>query len=180
MRPSSAIALLLLAGCSGAHAVSTPPGSAPATVRTTSEGIEILASGSSTASTYSIPVPPGGVWPALVRFYGDRGIPFTVFDPTSWTAGNQDLQLRRRWAGAPVSAVLDCGTVAGSSIADTYLVRMRLLSSLVPVGTGASELRVQVAGTATNPTAGNRSVRCTSTGRLEQEMLEALRTGTSR
>ena len=83
-------------------------------------------------------------------------------------------------AGNSLSTFLDCGTVVGVPIANTYRIEMSVLTSLQPGTSGGTALHTRVEGKAFDPGSSSRAVPCRTTGRLEQRIAGMVRerTGT--
>lgn len=78
---------------------------------------------------------------------------------------------------APNSAYLDCGTGIGATKrADSHIVQFALITRIVPVETGGSEIEVIIDGRARERAHNMNAVPCEGTGKLEGELAAVLRT----
>jgi hypothetical protein len=178
---SSAFLLGTLAACAstGTPGAGSDPGDRNTTMVTTTNA---AGQTSTTAiTTYSdvasravnIEGTPDKVFAVLADAYQQFGIPLATSDPPNRTAGNTQLRVRRTLGGKSLSDYLDCG-IAGLSgpAADTYPVRLSVVSTVIPAGT-ASQLRTVVrAAYITAEQSG--TTPCNSTGALETAIARAV------
>lgn len=126
------------------------------------------------AVTHQVLQPVDSVWAALPAAYDEIGIPVKTMDTDARLIGNRNLRVRGRLAGMRLSRIVDCGSgQMGSANADTYTVTLEVVTTLQPQPVGAL-VETWVAGFATPEGVSAQAVRCTSTGRLEERLLEAL------
>lgn len=172
---------LALAGCTPPEATSTPSTSpTPATMRETSTGYEIITADNSHAAVHRVAASLQRVWTDLPEVHAELGISVEVMNSGSQEIGNRRFVVRRMFAGNPLSTFLDCGTVVGVLIANTYRIEMSVLTSLRPSTSGGTELHTRVEGKAFDPGSSGGAVPCRTTGRLEQRIAGTVRerTGT--
>lgn len=180
IRASSFVLLLgTLAACATAGTAGTDTGDRNTTMVTTTD-----AGGQTTTTavtTYSdvgsrpvdIEGTPDKVFGVLGDAYRQFGITLATTDPPNRTAGNTQLRVRRTLGGKPLSTYLDCG-IAGLTgpAADTYPIRLSVVSTVTPSGT-ASQLRTVVrAAYVTAEQSG--TTPCNSTGALETAIARAV------
>jgi hypothetical protein len=123
-------------------------------------------------SSVVVPGTPADLWPALVAWYGEAGLPVTGADAGSHVLRTESAQLRRI-AEQPVSRLFDCAGTAYGNSATSGDVYVTVHSQLVPAGADSSNLRVRVEAMVVTRR-GTRSA-CSSTGRLERLTYEAVR-----
>ncbi|HET6229896.1 MAG TPA: hypothetical protein VFE05_07505 [Longimicrobiaceae bacterium] len=165
----------LLGGCAASTSTvaarSSDPGRSEI-VGNGGNGTEItLAPDISMASAVS-DLPPAQLWAALPAVYTQLGIEPNVNDPGTRTVGNLRFTPHRQYNGQPLSKYVNCGisNTTGAPLADTYLVRMSLRTTVEAQGTG-SRLNTTMEATARNVEGTSTSnVRCQSTGLLEQRI----------
>ena len=73
-----------------------------------------------------------------------------------------------------LSKYFDCGSTAGMSNADTYDLLVRVVSQVLAADAGVSTLRTQVEATAHAKAVSGATVRCVSTGALEERIAHML------
>lgn len=73
------------------------------------------------------------------------------------------------------SVYLDCGTVLGRPRADTHILQFVLMTRIVPLETGGSEIEVIVDGRARDRAHNMNAVPCRGTGKLEGQIAALLR-----
>lgn len=152
--------------------------------RTTTYVTTVLASGQTVTvpvTTYSevggrtveVQASPQAVFQVLGEAYRDVGIEVGTIDAEKMTAGNTQVQARRKLGRSAISAYLDCGqTGLSGPAADMYPVRISVLSTVVPSGE-SSRLSTNVQAVfATAEQSG--TTPCTSTGTLEATIARAV------
>lgn len=118
--------------------------------------------------------PPEVVWSALQQVQVDMRIPVNVVDTRTRITGMQEERLQRVLGRRP-SWWLDCGAGLTGNHADQYEVTATLLNQVFPAGEGRAEVRTRFEASAKDRAHSNNAVRCTTTGRLERQIAEALR-----
>ena len=110
----------------------------------------------------------------LPLVYEQIGLPVNTAVSASRIVGLTQQRVRRVGKDA-LSRFLTCGTdVTGASLADTYEVRLTVLSRVTPVGTEGSLLSTQVIGKAQPRSVSGTPVTCESTGVLEDRIAKLL------
>lgn len=179
--PSSLLVLLVLlvaaacssSGASDAAPVSTPTPQ-PVRMDTQDGAIDLSLTRSNPTAEYRIDASPDAVWAALPVVYKELGIPVTTMVTASKQLGNTDFRVRRQLGGERLSRYLDCGERMGERNAETYDVKMRVLTMVRPAD-GGSTLVTAVDATARPLSVSGNTVNCTSTGRLEERILTVIR-----
>lgn len=178
-RPALVVAALLLAACTAARpdpGFSTQPSTA--IVLSNQGTLAVQSVGSSIASANSLALPIDSAWGRLPAAFDSLGIPVTTVRTADRILGNEALRVRRRLAGAPLSTYLNCGSKVGMPNADSYDVHLSILTQLRPdelSGGTATSVATLVEATAREAGGSAASVRCGSTGRLEERLFRALR-----
>ena len=113
-------------------------------------------------------------WAAYPAVFGELGIPPGIVDEKQHVFGNAGTKIRNSLGRQRLSKYLECGTTAGMSNADTYDVIVRVVSQVVPADAGLASLRTQVEATAHANAVSGASVRCVSTGALEDRIAHML------
>jgi hypothetical protein len=126
----------------------------------------------------SIAAPAERVRAALVTAFRDAGIPVEIENAATGQVANPQFRAGRQLAGTRLSQLLRCGETLTGSRADTDRVVMAVVSSVKPLGAGASLVETRVIALATDTSGtGGRSV-CYSTGELERRLHDAVRKAT--
>lgn len=117
------------------------------------------------------------VWSLVPSVYSVLTIPVSGIDSARKRIVGT-IHARRAFRDKPVSTFLDCGQSLTGANADSYSVAMRLTTQVEPAGPGSSRVRtlVDAAGTSS----AGATIRCSSTGTLESNILSRLREGLSR
>jgi hypothetical protein len=127
---------------------------------------------------YTFNSPPEQIVAALPDVYGFFGFPGSLTSDR-----NQMLFISpnaraegRIYNDAANSQYLDCGTAMGATPrADTHVVEFAIITRVVPLETGGSEIEVIIDGTARDRAHNSTAVPCKGTGRLESELATRLR-----
>jgi hypothetical protein len=134
-------------------------------------------------STHAIHVPRGcrtselGGLETLPEVYRYVGFPggmassrdaLVFISPTATAEG-------RIYREEPNSLYLDCGAVLGGPRADSHILQFVIVTRIVPLETGGSEIEVIVDGLARARTHNSNAVPCRGTGRLENQIAALLR-----
>jgi len=166
----------LLSGClsSGPEAVREPVHE-PASIITTSTGVDVNLNPDREVVTEAIVATPEAAWSALQTAYEEFGIPVKEINQERMILGNPKLVVSRRLNRTRLSTYLDCGSGPTGNHADSHRIEMQLRSSIIPVE-GGVQVNTFVAAVARNMdgTSNNR-VRCASKFRLEQEIAGRVR-----
>jgi hypothetical protein len=123
----------------------------------------------------SIAATPAQVHRALVVAFGELGIPVEVGDPATGQVANTQFRVSRQLAGERLSRFLSCGETLTGPRADTDRVLMALVSTVKPVGDGASRVESRVVAVASDVGGTGGKLACTSTGELEQRIHKEVR-----
>ena len=130
-------------------------------------------------STYNavLEFPADRAWSLVPSAYQLLTIPISGID----SAGRRvvgTLQARRTFRDQPLSNFVDCGRSITGLNANAYGVAMRLTTQVEATGAGTSRLRTLVDANGTST--GGNTVRCTSTGELELQIVNLVRESLSR
>lgn len=112
-------------------------------------------------------------WALLPKAYESLGLPLTLSDPAAKVLGMQNVVIHKPIGGERLSRLLDCGVDVNGPNADYYEVHLTVVSGLEKTDSAGSLLRTRVAAWAA-PTGLSSSVRCASTGRLEERIATAM------
>ena len=173
MKSTRSFALALVAGAS--VAACAPPSANP-TPESSTEVIRVPAGagmGTATQMTSAAPnvvtvaKPLNNVWLAMAGVYDSLQIPLTTLDPTTHSIGNGDLQLRRRLGNTAIREYLNCGTTQGVANADSYDIRMSVMSKLAAAPGGGTVITTTVQGMGRPISTSGDYLRCSTTGSLE-------------
>ena len=113
-------------------------------------------------------------WSLLPEAYVSLGLTPTVRDEASMIVGVQNLRVNRAVAGERMSRLVDCGVDAVGHNADYYEVYLTVLSGVRAVDSVTSTVTTRVVASAV-PGGAATSIRCGSTGRLEELIATAMR-----
>jgi hypothetical protein len=173
MRPSALFLILCLTGCAARGPID--PVDAPARVLSTGTTYDVTVASDSEPGTSIVGAPLEVVWRALPGALAALDIVAEHRDGTQRVMGNSAMTVRRSLAGEPLSRYLECGSTMSGPIANSYDVRLSLLSDL-RAGDGEQTLvRTRLEATArSRDGASASSVPCGTTGRLEARLAELL------
>ena len=133
---------------------------------------EFVPGATTAAVTFQHPV--SRVWPLVVSAYSVLDIPLAAVDTVNLTVTGQ-IAARRNFAGRPMETLVSCGTSMTGPNAATYLVTIKLTSRVVATTPGTATLRTVVDASGSGTT--GFTVRCSSSGVLEQSLLDRVQTG---
>lgn len=179
MQRISSVLLLALAAC--ASGGTAEPGVERINTHVTVPGlnnkdVEVITHADRTPSSTPVAIPAERAFALLPAAYQSLGIEVAHNDPASRTLGNREVTAVRKLGNVSLSQYLRCGdTVTGAAAVDSYRVRMSVLTTVQPTGTG-SELRTDLRAYATAP-GRNDPQECFSTGRLETAIARAVSLG---
>jgi len=177
MRRFSFLVLLAGVGCAPAQAPagSVAGGPTSVTVSTDAGSFNITTHRDNRGSFFRIEAPPEQAWGALVEVYGEMEIPLSLIDRGSLQIGNQRLRPTGRLAGDALARLIECGADAtGTPLANTGQVEMSLVTTLSPLGTGATRMETQLQATARRRGTSAAPAQCGTTGRLELRIAGAV------
>ena len=172
---------VVLSACGGNSQPSSapPPTTSPTSTNVREiggdEDVSNLRLRSLTGAEASFTQPPAIVWPAVLKAYDKVGIPLSLSDERSMTAGNQGLKLVGKLGKTPLSTYFDCGRDVLGVRADTYTLIISVVSKVAPEGSGA-QVQTTVLAQGINPRGGSTggSISCGTTGMLEQDLHTAI------
>lgn len=121
-------------------------------------------------SEHKLLIPADKAWAAFPVVFGELGIDPNVIFTKDMVFGNAGATYRHQLAKERLSHFFDCGQMLGVSTADTYEMWVRIIAQVLPADGGLSKLRVEVQSTAKASDRPGGSVRCETTGRLEQKI----------
>lgn len=122
----------------------------------------------------TLAAPIAKVWAALPTVYEALGVPLTLVDTTYRVLGAVRVTVRRPIAGNRLSLLLECGTGIYGPVAERYTVQLTLVSAVRAIDDTHAALETRVEGNAAQNGV-NTSVRCGSTGRLEEKVAQLVR-----
>jgi hypothetical protein len=122
----------------------------------------------------TLAVPAAKAWAALPAVYAALAVPLTIVDTTYRALGAVRVTVRRPIGGDRLSLLLECGTGSFGPVAERYTVQLTLVSTVRVIDDGHSALETRAEGSAAQNGI-NASVRCGSTGRLEERVAQLLR-----
>jgi hypothetical protein len=174
---------LATAAISLAVAACTPPGGvsqapAPPPERRTVTGVggpqgnvEISVEQGVIATDLLAPVDEA--WTALVEVYQELELELGKIDPNTYTLGNPALVASRRLVGLRLSRLFRCGDTMTGPVADGSRVTVNIETRLEASEGGSRALSmVEASAVPFDGSGANR--QCTTTGRLETEIHQAL------
>ena len=113
-------------------------------------------------------------WAAMPTVFGELGIDPNIVDTKQHVFGNAGTTHRGKLGTQRLSRYFDCGTTAGISNADQYDILIRVITQIIPAGGGLAALRSQVEASARSGATSGSSIRCASTGALEERIAHML------
>lgn len=112
---------------------------------------------------------------ALRGVYDGLGLSVNTLLSDVRTLGLRNARAPRRVGGQPLSRLIECGSDAtGMANADAYAVTLTAMSRVTAVGPASSVVVTQVLASAKPMSTSGNAVRCSSNGRLEQTINEAV------
>lgn len=114
------------------------------------------------------------VWSLVPDAYVDLGIPIAGVNPEARLLGNTDFRTRSEIADTRISKFLNCGRTMTGDIADQHDILLRVLTQ-VQDADGKSVVATVVDATARPRGRSGNTVQCSSTGRLENEIVTRVR-----
>lgn len=126
---------------------------------------------------YTFASPSDRIVEALPEVYRYLGFPgglasstneLLFISPTATTDG-------RIYNEEPNSLYMDCGTVLGGPRADSHILQFVIVTRIVPLESGGSEIEVIIDGLARQRSTNTNAVPCEGTGRLEDQVAALLR-----
>ena len=112
---------------------------------------------------------------ALPEVYEGFGLRVNTVVTEAGLVGVREVRAPRRLGKESLSRYVDCGTGAtGAPHADTHVVTLTVISRVAPAGDSASAVATQVAASARASGTSGGTVRCSSSGQLEQAIHAAL------
>jgi hypothetical protein len=176
MRDVSLLVLLGLLGCASSGTTIERPAT-PQTVRVTGSAAGNLSVGMSAttdAKVTRVTAAPADVWRVLPGVFDSFAIPLSSVDDKARVIGNTGFNLRRRLGSVPLPRLIDCGTTQGGPSADTYDIRLSVLTQVSPTEGGGSSIITTVDAMGRPVAFSGEYVRCTSTGSLETRIADAI------
>ncbi|MBR9989006.1 MAG: hypothetical protein KFH98_04575, partial [Gemmatimonadetes bacterium] len=123
-----------------------------------------------------VPAPRQEVWSRLPAVYGELGLPEPAVDHSVWTVAVQNHTIMRRVGSESMSGLIDCGRSMTGPNADSHRIRLSVRTWLEPSADG-TEVRTRVEAVATPVDGRAGSFTCSSRGRLEMLIAQALSRG---
>ena len=117
-------------------------------------------------------VPAPLVWTALLDAMTARNVTPTLFDRAAGRMGDTALVMMRRWNGESISRILTCGTTMTGPRADEERIRAVLLAQMTRLKADTVAVAVHFSGVATNVAGAGGSSQCSTTGRVEADLLD--------
>ncbi len=122
----------------------------------------------------SLNAAPSALVPALRKAYTDLGLSVDLYNPTSGAVGTQSQKLLHRFAGRPLSKLVECGFLTGGDRADRWYVFVTLITQ-VTATPGGSVASTRMDAYTQDPSGSNLKIPCSTTGALEAQILTAAR-----
>jgi hypothetical protein len=176
MRVDHSLLLLGLASCASSGTTIERPATTQ-TVRVTGSAAGNLSVGMSAATdakTTTVPFAPDQVWRVLPGVFDSFAIPLSSVDDKSKVLGNTGFNIRRRLGSIPLPRLIDCGTTQGGPSAETYDIRLSVLTQVRAADGGASSIVTTVEAMGRPVAFSGEYVRCSSTGALETRIADAV------
>jgi len=167
--------LAFVAACAPV-ATSTPPDGRPRVVATTDERV-FRAYDDPASRTLVLNASPESAFVALKSLYPILGVEVKHADPASGEVGNRNLSIVRRLGDRPLSDYVNCGNTMMGLAADSYRLRMSVVSRVTPRGTGSTVLTLLTAS-GEDMTASKGVVECSTLGVFESKLHEYVLTRT--
>lgn len=114
------------------------------------------------------------VWNLVPEAYVQVGVPIGGVNPEARLLGNTSFQARGELAGTRLSDLVDCGRTMTGDIANQYDLQFSVLTQVREEG-GKSVVATLVDATAQPRGVSGNAVACSSTGKLEREIVTRIR-----
>jgi hypothetical protein len=161
---------LALAACASPNSSAPAPAVETIRVPTATPGGTASLTSTTAANIWTVSRPIDRVWLVLAPAFDSLAIPLTTVDPTSHTIGNGDLRVRRRLGAESLRTYLNCGNTQGAPNAETFDIRLSVMSQLTPAGPGSTTVTTTVQAMARPVSVSGEFIRCSSTGALETRL----------
>ncbi|HEX5438173.1 MAG TPA: hypothetical protein VFW98_13535 [Gemmatimonadaceae bacterium] len=122
----------------------------------------------------AISAPLDSAWAQLRATYSDLNMPTNAMDAASHTIGTGPTVAHGSFAGAHLSALIDCGYSMNGNKADLYTVRLNVRTQVVPNAGGGTIVKTLIEATAHDEGSSTDPVACSTTGRLGQRIAKTL------
>lgn len=136
--------------------------------------IDVSISRDDPALTRHFDASPDAIWSLLPAVYADVGLPAPALDEASLTVAVQNHAIMRRVGDDRMSQLIDCGRGMSGDHADSHRIRLSV-RTWVTGAAPATDVHTRVEATATSVEGRAGTITCTTRGRLEQNIAEALR-----
>jgi hypothetical protein len=177
MTRSSLLPLLFLAACAAqAPTPAAPERVSTVTMTTANDGlIEASVRSRVEPRTATVLAPLENAWAALPAAYAAVGLTGAgALDADRHIFGVGPVVLPRRLNNVPLSRFVDCGATQFVPNADSYAVRLQIVTRLTAEAAGVTRASTTVDGTARSREMSGNAITCTSTGELERRIAQAL------
>lgn len=114
------------------------------------------------------------VWNLLPEAYAQLDVPIEGANPDARLLGNTGFRPHDRLADMRLSEVVSCGRTLTGELADQYDLQLKVLTQ-IHEAEGKSVVSSVVDATARPRGVSGNTVRCSSTGRLEHEIVTRIR-----
>jgi hypothetical protein len=176
MRLAMLVSLAAVAACSSPSVIQSAP--APETVRIGGGGGGAITMGMSASSAdaraTALSAPVADAWRVLPAAYESLSIPLSMIDSTTRQVGNSGFNVRRRLGSVPLVRLIDCGTTQGGPSAETYDIRLSVITHL-KAENGGTTLSTTVEAMGKPVAFAGEYIRCSSTGVLESRLADAVK-----
>jgi hypothetical protein len=123
-----------------------------------------------------IALPVDEAFAAMLLAYQKLGITATTNDPDTHRVGNMTVSVVHRFNGQDLSKYFECGRDAfGTPRADRYRITFSVVSRLAAEGTADTQVETLITARGTDPGGQGSDLYCSSSGRLELELVAAAR-----
>jgi hypothetical protein len=176
MRVIVTLTCATLVGCASGGAGS--PGSPPMeTVRVQSGSAMMTTTTHPTinANGATVEFPLDQTWLALRLAYDSLSIPVATLDREAHVIGNPEMRLRHRLGNVGLSQYINCGNAQGTPSAETYDIRMSVLTQAQVVAQGSTSVLTMVEARGKPITMSGEYTLCSSTGLLERRIVDLVR-----
>ena len=176
-RPGLASAALLLAALTACAPGAAPAGGAGPAIRVvpSGAGADIFQQSDARPVETVIPAPVDSAWRALRAAYEQLGIPAATIEPGSDLLGNDAFSVQGRLGDQRLATYFNCGSNLAGEVANTARLHINIFSQLTTHADGALLRTRAQASARSSQGASADPVLCSSTGRLESWIGNAVR-----
>lgn len=170
--------LLLLGGCASAGNPGEEVTQKQPVIYAGDQSIATMLGDKPRASLMTLAAAPAAVWTVAKQVYASIEVPVAIENPAAHQLGNSNFYKARTMAGQPMTQFVDCGSGMTGPKAASYRIYMSLITQISGDGKGGTIVQTTFVPMGQDVSEGSTDrIPCGSTGRLEQLVLDRIKTG---